>query len=168
MRTFYCQDRDIWQTETDIIADIEEYMDTVANNSPKGYFVQKKVFDDCNVYIFINKKYTVALSNLGDYDHVYLRTFYVSPKYRNQGIGGKLLDNIILDCFNNKVERIKVEPFSSVVDYLLNLGFEFNDDKNEVMFLNVNNYVERNPEITIDNLTLRMYQLVLAGEGAKA
>jgi hypothetical protein len=36
------------------------------------------------------------------------------------------------------------------------------------MFLNVNNYVERNPEITIDNLTLRMYQLVLAGEGAKA
>jgi GNAT superfamily N-acetyltransferase len=168
MREFYCQDRDIWQTETDIIADIEDYMDTVANNSPKGYFVQKKVFDDCNVYIFINKKYTVALSNLGDYDHVYLRTFYVSPKYRNQGIGGKLLDNIILDCFNNKVERIKVEPFSSVVDYFLNLGFEFNDDKNEVMFLNVNNYVERNPEITIDNLNLRMYQLVLAGEGAKA
>jgi GNAT superfamily N-acetyltransferase len=168
MRTFYCQDRDIWQTETDIIADIEEYMDTVANNTPKGYFVQKKVFDDCNIYIFINKKYTVALSNLGDYDHVYLRTFYVSPKYRNQGIGGKLLDNIILDCFNNKVERIKVEPFSSVVNYLLNLGFEFNDDKNEVMFLNVNNYVERNPGITIDNLTLRMYQLVLAGEGAKA
>jgi GNAT superfamily N-acetyltransferase len=168
MRTFYCQDRDIWQTETDIIADIEEYMDTVANNTPRGYFVQKKVFDDCNVYSFINKKYTVALSNLGDYDHVYLRTFYVSPKYRNQGIGGKLLNNIILDCFNNKIERIKVEPFSSIVDYLLNLGFEFNDDKNEVMFLNVNNYVERNPGITIDNLTLRMYQLVLAGEGAKA
>lgn len=168
MREFYSHDRDIWQTETDIIADIEENMQTAANETPRGYFIHKAVFDDCNVYSFISKKYTIALSNLGDFDHIYLRTLYVAPQYRNQGIGGKLLDNIILDCFNNNVQRIKVEPFSSVIDYLLNLGFEYNDDKNEVMLLNVNNYVENNPEIKIDNLTLRMYQLVLAGEGAKA
>ena len=105
---------------------------------------------------FINIKYLINTKNIGSSSYCInsnricdIYNIRVSPEYRNNNIGSKLLKDIELDCYTKNVNRINLVSYNkennNLSDFYLKNGYLFeNKHEEREVYIGDTNYILRN------------------------
>ena len=105
---------------------------------------------------FINIKYLINTKNIGSSSYCIsnnricdLYNIEVSPEYRNNSIGSKLLRDIELDCYTKNVDKINLVSYNkennNLSDFYLKNGYLFDHEYQERdVYIGDTNYILRN------------------------
>lgn len=120
--------------------DWEEFIDLQTKGRRSKAFIYKKIMNDCNLYYLIFRKYILCVSSIFSItNHIYIRNIYIKPEFRKQGIAKKLLMNLFYDLINDGVFRAELEPNADSIEYWEKWGFNFIDNANKRMFIDLHN-----------------------------
>jgi len=154
-----------WETEDTIIKNIDIAIEFYTKGVRSKPIIYKQITADCTLYHIFYRKYMLCITSIFEHNNsIYLRTLYIKPEYRKQGIANKLLMNLFFDLYNNGIYRVEVEPFESTIDYFRKWGFSYIDNSNERMFLDLHKLSEIK-ELKSYNDYPRIYLLAKRLEG---
>ena len=81
-----------WETEDTIIKNIGLAIEFYTKGVRSKPVIYKRITADCTLYYIIYRKYMLCITSIfEDNNSIYLRTLYIKPEYRKQGIANKLL-----------------------------------------------------------------------------
>ena len=86
--------------------------------------------DNVTIIHFSTKDSFIAVSKLiMPENYIYIRGFYVPPKYRRKGIGSHVISELIKSTKENKVSYLQLEATIKSIPFWEKLGFVFTGEE---------------------------------------